>query len=232
MTIKDRVQKVKTWFTFLNQYVREMVSWIFGPRHTWLLFIMLAVAFTVIFLFSCREPAIRLVGMALQLVGFGTVAWGLTQARKQFGKPTITGSFAQWLARRPKFGPKHVILGAGFATMPSVISGGRLRTGPRPDASLEERFVMLQRQYEALFDEVGALDTRLAQSKEELSKRIDDEAAARQEADSRNLRQLDEAIVGGLHLDLVGLALFVLGIIAGTASPELSSVLAASCSAL
>jgi hypothetical protein len=92
---------------------------------------------------------------------------------------------------------------------------------------------MLQRHYELLFDEVGTLDNKLDRSKAELSKQIEDEAAARQEADARNQRQLDEAIVGGLHLNRVGVSLFVLGTIAGSASPELASgfmYFAASCS--
>jgi hypothetical protein len=231
MAVRDRVQKVRTWFMFLNRYLREMAAWILEPHHTWLLFLALAVAFVVVVLFSCREPTIRLVGLALQLAGFVIVAWELSQARKQFGRPTILGGLVQWLARRPRFGPKHEIIGVMGVSLGSDTAKARGRVLPGPDTPLDERVAILQQQYESLFDEVGALDNKLDQNKAELSKRIDNEAAARQEADARNQQQLEEATVGGLHLDWVGVTLFVLGTITGSASVELSSFLVASCSA-
>ena len=81
-----------------------------------------------------------------------------------------------------------------------------------------------------LLDEVGGLEIEIRRRGDELSNKLHAEAAAREVADKRIEEQLKEAAVGSLHLDVWGVLFFILGVIAGTASPEIAAVFgAASC---
>ena len=62
---------------------------------------------------------------------------------------------------------------------------------------------------------------------DELSSNLDAETAAREAGDKRVEEQLMETAVGGLHLDYWGVVYFILGTVAGTASPEIAAALGA-----
>ncbi len=95
---------------------------------------------------------------------------------------------------------------------------------------MEQRVAMLEDIYARLFYEVGGLGNEVTRRIDELSSNLRAEVAAREAGDNRVEEQLIETAVGSLHLDLWGVLFFVLGIVAGTASPEIAAALgAASC---
>jgi hypothetical protein len=71
------------------------------------------------------------------------------------------------------------------------------------------------------------LGQELTKKTDALSTNLKTESAAREEGDKKNEAQLKEAVVGALHLDLWGVFYFVLGIVAGTGSSEIASLLGA-----
>jgi hypothetical protein len=81
---------------------------------------------------------------------------------------------------------------------------------------------MLEQQYASLFDEVGVLSAETKKKYDELSQAQDAEKRERIEADKATKDQLKKAVAEGLPLGLLGVIFFMIGITAGTASPEIA----------
>jgi hypothetical protein len=62
---------------------------------------------------------------------------------------------------------------------------------------------------------------------DELTGKLHAEATAREAADKKIEEQLQETAIGSLHLDVWGVLFVMLGIIAGTASPEIAVLVGA-----
>jgi hypothetical protein len=82
---------------------------------------------------------------------------------------------------------------------------------------------MLEQQYVALFDELGTLTGETKTKIDELSNSLVAERAERQQADVQAKEQLKRAVAGGIPLARVGVIVLLIGIAAGTASPEIAS---------
>ena len=105
---------------------------------------------------------------------------------------------------------------------------GRGRVSPGPATPLDRRVrTSWNSEYASLFDEVGRLDQEVKTKAREFSEKLKVESAEREKADKRCEEQLQEAIVGQVHLDYAGVAYFVLGTIAGTASSDIARWLGA-----
>lgn len=203
------------------------MRWTFEGRHFWLpIFAPFVVWVLVSLAFSCREQQIRLTGMFLQLLGVVTVALRLWAAQRQFPGQTL----AQWLQRRPRFRVQHQVLAAAAISVGADIMTARGRVGPGPQSTLADRVAMLESSYTHLFDEVGALGGELRKRTDEFSSGLRTETAAREQGDRRTEEQLRRMAVGALHLDFWGVLYFLFGIVGGTASAEIATLLgAASC---
>jgi len=99
----------------------------------------------------------------------------------------------------------------------------RARVTAGPNASLEHRVALLEREHAALFDKVGKLSEETRQKIGELLNAMDLERSERQEADKGVKEQLKKAVAEGLPLGRVGAVCFFVGIIAASASPEIAS---------
>jgi hypothetical protein len=104
---------------------------------------------------------------------------------------------------------------AGMSARASVTAG--------PNASLEHRVAVLEREHAALSDEVGKLSEETKRKIGELSNAMAVERSERQEAYKGTKEQLKKAIAEGLPLGRIGAVCFFIGIIAASASPEIAS---------
>jgi len=240
VSIKE-VLKAGNWFNRLRRWRSDVIVWfgqlrilgiaVFGPTN-----LLAMVAAGVMFWLvlsdpkSCLERAIRLTGLVFQLCGVFTVVLKLRAAQHQFQLPTT--NIWQWLKQFPRFPSQHVALNArGGSYGGPLFSAARLRVSPGPGSPLDQRVTLLEQQYASLFDEVGGLVRDTKESAEKFSEALRVERAERETADKKHEERLQEAVVGHVHLDYAGVAYFVLGTIAGTASSDIARWLgAASCS--
>jgi hypothetical protein len=159
-----------------------------------------------------------LAGAWLQILGLGTVAWGLRDVRRMFRRPTLTTRVREWFRQlhrllgkpepiviRPE--PGHLTISVGT---PSVSVG----LGPNP--SLKQRL-------DFLMGEVDALRARQARELAEVTDRFSrlDAGMATEGADrigeySALKQTVEEFAVGGLHLEIVGLVWLGFGVVLGT----------------
>jgi hypothetical protein len=227
-----RWRQVVWFFRRLAWWLPKMARWFFWEsRVGWLVILAFASVTLLIVPFWCLERQIRILGMSLQLFGFGTVAWGLTKTRKQFNKPTFWQASLIWLKSRPRFKPQHHVISVAGLSVGAAFGRARATVGPGPDTTLERRVEILEQNYESLFKEVGAIDDTLTRKAQELSDAIRTERAEREARDTRIEAQVTDAVAGGLPLDWVGVIYFFIGVIAGTASQEIAALMggAASC---
>lgn len=175
------------------------------------------------------QATIRYAGMILQLLGLATVAFGLSQMRRLFGRPSLAARLADWFARlasvfrRPRSVNAHLHAGVGGITM-----GGkaRLSCGAGPETPIERRVAILEENLNFLQqqvnEEVSDLSGRIAGLKAQMER----ETGERQDEDQRTARKLEEVAVGGLHLEEVGLLWLALGVVGTSVPDELAAWLA------
>jgi hypothetical protein len=157
-------------------------------------------------------------GMFPQLLGVITILMRLRAAQRQFPGQTLK----LWWERRPRFRVRNIIVSAAGSAMSMATGRARLSITPGPQATLEQRVAMLEDSYTNLSGEVGGLGNEMRQRGDELSNKLHAEVAAREASDKKIEEQLKETAVGSLHLDAWGVVFFVIGIIAGTVSPEIA----------
>ena len=104
---------------------------------------------------------------------------------------------------------------ASFGTARARISLG-------PAASIDERVATLERQYASLFDEVGTLSADVKNNIDELAAGLKAERKEREEGDANIRALLKRAIGEGILLQGFGIAFFLIGIAAATASQEIA----------
>jgi hypothetical protein len=210
------------------RYISNVALWLYKAKP--LIAMLLGIVIVILFVgfASCLERQIRLSGMGLQLLGVSLVAFGLRETRQAFAdQPTIFGKIKHWWSGRPTFSPTNrtiALAGGSFS-----ISGGsaRMRTSPGLNTPLDHRVTMLEQQYASLSDEVGTLADVTKTKISELNNSLAKESASRQNADLQVREQLREAVAEGIPLASVGVIAFLIGITAGTISPEIASFFAA-----
>ena len=166
----DTLQQIK----HATKYLSDLGTWLWRTRPLiWALVAIVVVAVLGLLISSCLERYVRFSGMGLQLIGVILVGIGLRDTRRAFNdQPTTWEGIKQWWTGRPRFGPRHhsleassgIILSAGMSARASVTAG--------PDASLEQRLEILEREHAALRDEVGKLSGETTQKIGELSNAI------------------------------------------------------------
>src|SRR3546814_8710666 len=70
-------------------WLRALWFWLTEPRHFWLATFVVALALVFALRRGTTEPEIRISGLLLQILGIGTVAWGIRETRALFGRPTL-----------------------------------------------------------------------------------------------------------------------------------------------
>jgi hypothetical protein len=217
------------WLNSLGRYASDLAQWLWRTQPLLALLAAIVVSSLVWIVFSsCLERRVRLVGIALQLLGVILVAVGLRDTRRAFeDQPTTWQAIKEWWLGRPRFGPRDIVLQAAGVAAGASFGSARARVSPGPNTPLERRVEMLQEQYAELFDEVGALANEIKKRDDELSNALKVESDERQKGDASTRAQLKRAVGQGIPLGRVGAILFFLGIIAATASPEIANLFGA-----
>ena len=212
-------EKATSFIRAFRNWSFRMRLWLWEARYTWLFLMLCAAVVLVVHALGCTERQVRLTGMLFQLSGVLTIAWGLRHKRKLFYKPHAFAAALNWLKRFPPFRLPAVNASANQITVLPIVCA-RGRTGPPPGASIEQRVARLESHYDALYDQVGALETSSRRAGRELRETLQTESGARRAADEQLTARLDAAVAGGLQLELLGVVFFLIGILLGTSSPE------------
>ncbi|MEZ5530927.1 MAG: hypothetical protein R3E69_00930 [Steroidobacteraceae bacterium] len=206
----------------LLQWLKYVVVWLTEPRVAWVTLIAIGVSVAFVTRPEVTEPQIRITGLVLQLLGIGTVAWGLRETRKLFGRPSLYGLFREWLHRFPMLGGRVHSMSANVR-LGGVTANGRGHVSASAGAN-----PTVKARIEALEKNVVFLSDRIAQTQNEMDKKFRDQAERLKEervAWQRDHEQLSKRLeateTGGLHVSAAGVLLLFVGVAMSTASPEI-----------
>lgn len=90
---------------FMLKWLARLLHWFASVRLAAFAFAVVVVAVWVSF-FVHTEPALRLGGLCLQLLGIAAAALGIRDTRRMFGKPSFLQSLRNWAKSWPRFKPK------------------------------------------------------------------------------------------------------------------------------
>ena len=217
----------------LPGWMREVGAWISAGRLGWAAVLApFAVLLCFWFVLPCWEPRIRLSGMVLELAGLLTVAWGLGETRKHFHQPSLFAGVRAYITRFPSW-RRHIVLraeAAAFLAAGSSTMTGRVTTSQEA-GTIEDRVTFLEKQVARLSTEQLEINRKFTDAERKHEASIQSESEKREVGDAHTRKQLEEAVAGGLHLEMTGAAWILVGIVLATASNEIASAsLFAACS--
>jgi hypothetical protein len=169
------------------------------------------------------EIAVRWTGMILQLAGFVAVLYAVDGRWRMKYLTGARGAFGHWWSRRPRRSSYSNAVGLGVGASMSI-SGGRARGSIRAgkDAPVEKRIEVLERNVDSLEAEVGRALDLIEKAKKET---LDTIKAGQRDIDGKIgelSTKVEQAVVGGLTVELMGVLFFLWGIVLATGSPELA----------
>lgn len=216
------------WLDRFTNWVVRITTWLGEAKQAWIAVLTIPGVFVVWWIaLPDWEPRLRITGMCLELLGLGTVAYGIRETRKLFNRPRLTEIARQWIGRFPKFkvetriaiGTAHINL-EGRATGTAIVTASLTASTP-----LEERVTFLEKR----LDQANILIQETQQMvKEEFRKHTNDLETARRErelGDEKNSKLIQEAAAGGLYLETMGVLWLLCGIIFATASNEIAKLM-------
>ena len=209
--------------TFVRQvraWLKRLLSWLAKPRLAW--FSLLVFAISIYFaLRSGTEDAVRLWGLALQLLGLAAAALGIRDTRRMFGKPSFLQLVRGWISSIPGFRPAaQTVELSGIASAGSTASAS-LWAGTKPGASVEERLTAAESNLRALENRINAAESSIESNHRELILQIRDEADIRKEQVRLLDLRIEAASTDGLHLAAAGAFWLAVGVTMSTAPKEL-----------
>ena len=206
--------------------LKAVWPWLVEARHASLAAAVICVALVISLRPHTTEPVIRLTGLVLQLLGIGTVIWGISETRALFGHASLTSKVRAWLVRFPLL-RRNVVVAAAGVELAAAVGKGRAHVtyGPGTNPTIDARL-------EALEKNVTSIHERISQTQKEMDEEFQKTADAlkREEqsrrADDRAIRHKLEATgTGGVHISAIGALWLFVGVILSTAATELAQLL-------
>jgi hypothetical protein len=219
MSTVDKMKLAVTWF-------KQVASWLAHLQTVVIAIVPVAATIIYLWLFCWTEPHIRWMGLALQLAGVLSVAYGVAKTRKAFGHPSMVDRAMAFLRDRPRY-PKPVegnvalVLG-GIGLMSST---GSATIGVAPEQTIEARLSVLEQQVKDIVTKAANDTAEIRGKLQEQRGMIKAESASRSEGDAKLHRQLEMTATGGLDLALCGALWLLVGTTLATVSAELARLL-------
>lgn len=167
------------------------------------------------------ELVIRWTGLVLQLLGIGTVIWGISETRAFFGHPSLASKVKGWVRRNPLL-KRNIVVSASCDAY--IVVGGKARahtTRAPLGPTLPDRVDALERNIELIHERISdtqkELDAETAKSAEALKA----EEASRQTADQELAHKLESTATGGVHISAIGASWIFVGQVLGSTAPEI-----------
>lgn len=217
MALQLRLHSLKCWLA-------NIWNWLAEARHFWLFCLLSLLTAVVIVLMGGSELAFRVAGMLFQLLGVLTVLLGTEETRKLFGLPSLTFMLRQWLRRFPRFKPRYVASVTSANLGQSTRGRGHTVAPIDPDATLEQRVELLERNTLHLKNMIFDVQRELEQAVQTISNSVEEERSARVTENQKILLKLETTETGGLHISAIGAIWILFGVVFSSVPKEPSSL--------
>jgi len=212
---------------YMKEYVHSMLSWVTRLFH-WLVRARLAAFAAAVVVVAIwvsfrahTEPAIRLAGLCLQLLGIGAVALGIRDTRRMFGKPSFLQSLRNWAASWPRFKPKVQHLSGSASLSIGSSASATVWHGVAPDATIDQRVNALEANLKSVESRLRSAEGTISTNERVLTSKLQQESQQRVTQITELHRKVEAASTDGLRLAAAGAFWLTIGVVLSTASPEL-----------
>lgn len=204
--------------------LKQIGPWLREPRHAWLSLSIIALALVVALGPLASEPVIRLTGLVLQVMGIGTVAWGISETRALFGHPSFASRLKEWLARFPLLQKNHVIAVAGIAMGAATGKARAYGTHSPTSPTIESRIEAIEKNVTAIHERITHTQREMDEEFHKSAEALKREEQLRQESDGAIREKLEATGTGGVHISAIGASWLFVGVVLSTASTEIAKL--------
>jgi hypothetical protein len=171
------------------------------------------------------ESRFREGGLFLELLGIGTVVFGINNSLNLFESTHFLGIIFGKLKRFPKFKLSHHTLSASLCASTVSFSGTlSVRVNPPSNANIEDRVIYLEEEMKRTLSQIQEHKTFFEKELKSLSNALNAERSKRESENKQIQKSLKEFAVGDVYIELMGIVWLITGAISATASPELASL--------
>lgn len=209
-------------------WLSRIGRWIAEPRGFWLFaFVVLAAVGFALLIQKPFADELRYAGLALQLLGVSTVLRGLRERGKLFDKPSLVTSTWAWFSRFPQYKTQTVTLSASAVASATAFASADavIWRGYRGEEPLEQQFRALVENLDTVRKELDRVSAQLTNQVGKVQERLQNEQSTRTDEINRIHKKLAELGAGGLHIELVGVAWLVAGIVLATVPVEIAELI-------
>jgi len=208
-------------------WLRALWFWgVVERRHLWLTVLVVAVAIAFVLRKGITETEIRITGLVLQVLGIGTVAWGIHETRALFGHPGILTVAREWLRRFPVYGGRVVSGNASIISGGGTVHGrGYASDNAGPDATIEARVEALEKNVKRVNERINQTQSEMDGKFRSQAEALGQEQQTRSKEDHKILAKLEATETGGLHISAMGALWLLVGVTFSTVAPELAKCL-------
>lgn len=207
--------------------IRALWPWLVEARYAWLAIGLILVALAISLRPHTSELVIRLTGLVLQVLGIGTVIWGISETKALFGHPSFALKAKSWLKRFPLLRRNIVFAtGAGSLGLAACKVRGHITQGPTGrNPTIEERVDSLERNIALIHERISGTEKEMDEEFRKVTEALKDEAQARQAEDNLLREKLEAAGTGGVHISAIGASWLFVGVVLSTVGIEIAEFL-------
>jgi len=206
--------------------LKSVWPWLGEARYAWLTISVIFASLLISLRPHTTEPVIRLTGLVLQLLGIGTVIWGISETRALFGHPSFASRTRAWLGRFPLL-QHNVVIAVGGATLGIV--GGKARAygthGAGENPTIDARLEALEKNITSIHERITQAQNEMDAEFQKAANALKHEEQLRQSEDNEIRKKLEATGTGGVHISAIGAAWLFVGVILSTAAIEIAELL-------
>lgn len=205
--------------------LKAVWPWLAEARYAGLSAVVICVALVISLRPHTAEPVIRLTGLVLQLLGIGTVIWGISETRALFGHPSFASKAKSWLSRFPLL-RRNIVLTASGAVFSAAFGKARgYETHGPANPSIEARVEALEKNVTSIHERISQTQKEMDEEFHQTVDALKREEQSRQTEDGVIREKLEATGTGGVHISAIGASWLFVGVILSTAAIELAELL-------
>lgn len=206
--------------------IKAIWPWLAEAKYAWLSALVICIALGISLRPQTTEPIIRLTGLVLQLLGIGTVIWGISETRALFGHPSIKSKAKSWLIRFPLL-HRNIVMSASCVSSSS--SFGKARgygiQGAGENPTIETRVEALEKNVTSIHKRISETQKEMDAEFQKAANALKTEEQARHTEDDAIRAKLEATGTGGVHISAIGASWLFVGVILSTAAVEIAELL-------
>ena len=195
------------WLRDMRLWLRAFGRWlVLDASRFWLAIVVVGGALLISLQPGTSESFIRLSGMVLQLLGLGTVAWGIAVTRALFGTDSLLTAARKWVNRVPRLRRGHAVsMTAHFPLDFDTAHGRGYSTDNAPaGAPIEARVEVLEKNLRRVNERLNQTQKEMDDELHKVKVSLTQETATRIVEDDSTRRTLEISETGGIYIMATG----------------------------